>query len=210
MDSAIIEHYFPALTDIQKGQFASMGALYADWNSKINVISRRDIDNIVEHHILHSLAIAKFVQMLPETRVLDFGCGGGFPSIPLAVMFPEVHFHLLDRIGKKLRVAADVAEQLGLQNISIQHGDIAECKEQVQYVVSRAVMPLPDLIRGCRKNISKHGEGPLPNGLITLKGGDLKEEIHSSSLPTELIPIGEYFPTIDYFQDKYVTYTPIG
>lgn len=201
--------YFPALDELQRARFARMTELYPEWNAKINVISRKDIDNLEVHHILHSLAIARFVTLTAGTRVLDFGCGGGFPGIPLAVMFPQVHFHLVDRIAKKLRVASEIAADLGLGNVSFQHGDIAECKEKVEFVVSRAVMPLPDLVRLCRKNISSRQINSFPNGLITLKGGNLEGELGPYRKQSLTEPVSSYFPGEPWFQDKYVTYTPI-
>lgn len=204
-----IQKYFPQLSEIQKSQFAKMMTLYPDWNEKINVISRKDINNLEVHHILHSLAIAKFTSFTEGSLILDFGCGGGFPSIPLAVMFPQVHFHLIDRVAKKLRVAEDVAQQIGLQNISLQHGDINECRKKFDFVVSRAVMPLPDLIKYCKKNISTEQHNSLPNGLITLKGGDLQTEMGQYAKRTMIEPIAAYFPDETYFQDKYVTFTPL-
>lgn len=201
--------YFPCLTDEQRAAFERMMILYPEWNNKINVISRKDIDNLEVHHILHSLAIAKFISFTPGSRVLDFGCGGGFPSIPLAVLFPKVHFHLIDRIAKKLRVAESVANDIGLQNISLQHGDINECRESFDFVVSRAVMSLPELIKYSRKNISDKQQNSFPNGLITLKGGDLQSEMGKYAQRTLIEPIAAYYPDEQYFTDKYVTYTPL-
>lgn len=186
-----------------------MCELYPVWNDKINVISRKDIDNLEIHHLLHSLSIAKFVCFQPGTHLLDFGCGGGFPGLPLAVLFPEVHFHLIDRIAKKLKVAAAIAQAIGLENVSFQHGDIAECKDKFEFVVSRAVMPLPDLIKYSRKNISDKEFNAYPNGLITLKGGKLDAELGKYKASTILEPIENIFPAQDYFKDKYITYTPI-
>lgn len=205
----LILQYFPTLSENQKNAFHKMELLYPEWNAKINVISRKDIENIVEHHILHSLAIAKFITFTGGTRVLDFGCGGGFPSIPLATLFPDVHFHLIDRIAKKLRVAEAIASEIGLTNVSFQHGDIAECKEKFDFVVSRAVMPLPSLIKYCRKNIISIQRNSLPNGLITLKGGDLNKELGTWSKSTIVDPVSAYFPNEPHFVDKFVTYTPI-
>lgn len=209
----MIDHilkYFPTLSERQRGQFEKMMVLYPEWNEKINVISRRDIDNLEVHHILHSLAIAKFIDFKPGSKVLDFGCGGGFPSIPLAVLFPEVHFHLLDRIAKKLRVAGEVATSIGLDNVNFQHGDIAECKEKVEFVVSRAVMPLPDLIKLCRKNISASRFNAFPNGLITLKGGNLEGEIRAYRNQTLVEPLEKLLPGDPHFADKFLTYTTIS
>ncbi|MCM1318955.1 MAG: 16S rRNA (guanine(527)-N(7))-methyltransferase RsmG [Muribaculaceae bacterium] len=202
--------YFPTLTPEQQQSFNIMMRLYPEWNAKINVISRKDIDNLEIHHILHSLSIAKFTSFTAGSRILDFGCGGGFPSVPLAVLFPQVHFHLIDRIAKKLKVAESIAYEIGLRNISLQHGDINECRDKFDFVVSRAVMPLPDLIKFSRKNISSKQHNSLPNGLITLKGGDLKDEIGRYAKQTMIDPISIYYPDQPFFADKYVTYTPLA
>ncbi|MCM1005056.1 MAG: 16S rRNA (guanine(527)-N(7))-methyltransferase RsmG [Prevotella sp.] len=204
-----ILRYFPNLSETQQAAFEKMMILYPEWNAKINVISRKDIENLQIHHILHSLAIAKFTSFTSGSRILDFGCGGGFPSVPLAVLFPEVNFHLIDRIAKKLRVAESVARETGLTNISLQHGDINECRQKFDFVVSRAVMPLPELIKYSRKNIDKEQRNSIPNGLITLKGGDLKAELEQYARRTVIEPISSYFPEEPFFTDKYVTFTPV-
>lgn len=165
-----ISRHFPNLSPTQLDQFEAMMRLYPDWNAKINVISRKDIDNLEINHLLHSLAIAKFIRFTPGSRVLDFGTGGGLPGLPLAVMMPDVHFHLMDRTGKKITVAREIAKSCGLNNVTFAHGDVAECKEKFDFVVSRAVMPQPDLLKICSKNISDEQRNALPNGLITLKG----------------------------------------
>lgn len=202
-----INDAFPSLSEQQRARFEQMLSLYPEWNDKINVISRKDIENLEVNHILHSLAIARFIRFAPGTKVLDIGTGGGFPGIPLAVMFPEVKFHLIDRIGKKLKVAADVADKLGLQNVSFQHGDIGECHNRYDYVVSRAVMPQPDLIRLIRKNISDKCHNAIPNGLITLKGGDLTEELKSLR-NSEVVEVAQYFPE-PFFETKKIVFTPL-
>ena len=199
---------FPHLSPTQREQFEEMARLYPEWNDKINVISRKDIDNLCVNHILHSLAIAKFISFKEGSRVMDIGTGGGFPGIPLAVMFPEVKFHLIDRSGKKLRVASDVAEHLGLTNVTFQHGDVGECHELFDFVVSRAVMPQPDLLRLIRKNISPKGCNAIPNGLITLKGGDLRSELGGLLSSSEIIPISDFFPQ-PFFETKMIVYTPV-
>ena len=172
----LIEKYFPELTEKQKEQFSKLYELYFDWNSKINVISRKDIENLYLHHVLHSLAIAKILKFKSGSNIMDVGTGGGFPGIPLAIMFPECHFHMVDRIGKKLKVAAGVAEAIGLNNVSFRHCSVEEEKQKFDFIVSRAVMPLSDLIKLIRKNVAKEQKNALPNGLICLKGGDLQAE----------------------------------
>ena len=173
----IILKYFTSLSSTQREQLGKLGTLYPEWNEKINVISRKDIDNLYPNHILHSLGIAKFYDFVPGSRVLDFGTGGGFPGIPLAILFPEVKFHLVDRIGKKLKVVEDIVEQLGLKNVTVQHGDIKEVKGKFDFVVSRAVMPLNEMVPLLRKLIAKEMRNATPNGIICLKGGDLTSEL---------------------------------
>ena len=172
----LILKYFPDLTEEQKRQFAALYDLYTDWNSKINVISRKDIENLYEHHVLHSLGIAKVIRFKPGTKVMDLGTGGGFPGIPLAILFPEVQFHLVDSIGKKVRVATEIAGSIGLKNVTTRHARAEEEKQLFDFVVSRAVMPLTDLLKIIRKNISPKQQNALPNGLICLKGGELEKE----------------------------------
>lgn len=205
----IIKKYFTHLSDKQQEQFGEMMKLYPEWNAKINVISRKDIDNLEVNHILHSLAISKFINFTSGSKVLDLGTGGGFPGIPLAVIFPEVQFHLIDRIGKKLKVAEDVVHQLGLSNVSIQHGDIGECHEKFDFVVSRAVMDQPDIIKLVRKNISKEQHNALPNGVITLKGGDLQAELGPLASISETMEISKWFEE-PFFATKKIVYTPVG
>lgn len=206
MESIVLK-YFPNLKDREEA-LLRMLELYPEWNDKINVISRKDIENLEVNHILHSLAIAKYIRFAPGSRVLDFGTGGGFPGIPLAMMFPDVHFHLVDRTGKKLRVAQEVADACGLKNVTIQHGDVAEVKDKFDFVVSRAVMPQEDLIKICKKNIAKEQRNSLPNGLITLKGGDLQEELKHLRRQSEVIDIDTYFSE-PFFKTKKIVYTPI-
>ncbi|WP_148296601.1 16S rRNA (guanine(527)-N(7))-methyltransferase RsmG [Phocaeicola paurosaccharolyticus] len=172
----LILKYFPYITQKQKEQFAALYDLYIDWNSKINVISRKDIENLYEHHVLHSLGIAKFVNFKPGTDIMDLGTGGGFPGIPLAIMFPDCKFHLVDSIGKKVKVASEVAAAIGLENVSFRHCRAEEEKSKFDFVVSRAVMPLNDLLKIIRKNISDKQINSIPNGLICLKGGELENE----------------------------------
>ena len=184
--------YFPGLTDTQRERFAALGDLYSDWNSKINVISRKDIDNLYTHHVLHSLAIAKFMTPVEGTRMLDMGTGGGFPGIPLAIMWPDCKFHLIDRIGKKLKVAEAVADSIGLENVTFQHGDIGECRDKFDFVVSRAVMTLDQLVPLVTKNIGHADRSKLPDGLICLKGGDLQAEIGNTRRPVLEIPVSDF------------------
>lgn len=203
----IIEKYFPTLNDRQKDAFTAMGPAYTEWNAKINVISRKDIDAVYSHHILHSLALAKVMGPMPEgTTVLDLGTGGGFPGIPLAVLYPQVHFHLVDRIGKKLNVASAVAQTCGIANVSFQHGDASEVRRKYDYVVSRAVMSLDALYAAARHAMAAGTvRGHLPKGLLALKGGDLTIEAAALKRPVEIIPISDFFFD-DYFQTKSVVY----
>ena len=200
--------YFPNLSDRQKEQFAALYDLYYDWNSKINVISRKDIGNLYQHHVLHSLAIAKYISFKPGTTIMDMGCGGGFPGIPLAIMFPEVQFHLVDSIGKKVRVAGEIAAAIGLTNVRTSHSRAEEIKDKYSFVVSRAVMQLPDLVKICRKNISKEQSNALPNGIICLKGGDMTAETQAFRNCRENDDISSYFGE-EYFKDKKVVYVQI-
>ena len=200
--------YFPNITEKQKEQFATLYDLYYDWNSKINVISRKDIENLYEHHVLHSLAIAKYITFKPGTTIMDMGCGGGFPGIPLAIMFPEVDFHLVDSIGKKVRVAGEIAKSIGLTNVRTSHSRAEEIKDKYSFVVSRAVMQLPDLVKICRKNISKEHINALPNGIICLKGGDMTAETEPFKSCREIINVSNYFQE-EYFKDKKVVYVQI-
>lgn len=200
--------YFPRLTDRQKSQFEALYDLYADWNSKINVISRKDIGNLYEHHVLHSLAIARLIHFQPGTRVMDLGTGGGFPGIPLAIMFPDCQFHLVDSIGKKIKVATEVASAVGLENVTLCHERAEEEKGLFDFVVSRAVMPLADLLKIVRKNISKEQKNAYPNGLICLKGGELQHEVMPFKKQAEVIALNDWFEE-EYFTTKKVVYVPV-
>lgn len=204
----IITKYFPNLTDIQKSQFAALYDLYQDWNSKINVISRKDIDNLYEHHVLHSLGIAQVINFKPGTSVMDLGTGGGFPGIPLAILFPEVKFHLVDSIGKKVRVANEVANSIGLKNVTFCHERAEEEKQKFDFVVSRAVMPLMDLLKIIRKNISSKQQNSLPNGLICLKGGELERETMPVKNKVTMWDLKDYYEE-EFFQTKKVVYVAI-
>ena len=204
----MIKKYFPELSDVQIRQLESLAETARLWNEKINIISRKDIDNIEINHILHSLAIARYIRFSPGSVVIDLGTGGGFPALPLAVMFPDVRFHLVDRVGKKLKVAQAIADACGLKNVTFQHGDFSECKLKADFIVSRAVMPQADLIRLVRKNISNEQKNAIPNGLISLKGGDLTEELKAVSLPTEVVDISTYFSE-PFFTTKKIVFTPL-
>lgn len=204
----LINKYFPTLTDTQKEQFAQLGPLYEDWNAKINVISRKDIGNLYEHHVLHSLGIAKAIRFRPGTTVMDLGTGGGFPGIPLAILFPEVQFHLVDSIGKKIRVATEVATAIGLENVTLRHCRAEEEKQLFDFVVSRAVMPLADLLKIIRKNISKESKNSYPNGLICLKGGELQNEIGQFKHIADVTPLETIFKE-EYFKEKKVVFVPV-
>ncbi len=200
--------YFPDLTPTQIESFRLMGQLYSEWNEKINVISRKDIENIYLHHILHSLAIARFFTPVPGTSFMDLGTGGGFPGIPLATIWPECKFHLIDRIAKKIKVAESVAKDISLQNVSFQHGDSGECHEKFDFVISRAVMNLSDLIRISSKNVGVKSVNKLPNGLICLKGGDLKNEIETARRSVIRVPLSDWFSE-SYFATKDLIYVKI-
>lgn len=204
----IILKYFPDLTEEQRRQFAALYDLYIDWNAKINVISRKDIENLYEHHVLHSLGIAKIINFRPGTSIMDLGMGGGFPGIPLAILFPEVKFHLVDSIGKKVRVATEVANAIGLKNVTFRHARAEEEKQLFDFVVSRAVMPLGDLIKIIKKNISPRQQNALPNGLICLKGGELEHEAMPFKNKTTLHSLSEDFEE-EFFQTKKVVYVTV-
>lgn len=200
--------YFPDITEKQKQQYAALYDLYKDWNEKINVISRKDIENLYTHHVLHSLAIAKTLSFRPGTKVLDFGTGGGFPGIPLAIMFPEVEFKMIDGTGKKIRVVNEVASAIGLENINAVHLRGEEEKGKYDFVVSRAVMPLPDLMKIIKKNFLKEGRNSLPNGLICLKGGNLQAETQPFKKIVSLTEIHDMFDE-EWFKEKYLIYLPL-
>ena len=204
----LILKYFPDLTEEQKRQFAALYDLYTDWNSKINVISRKDIENLYEHHVLHSLGIAKVIRFTPDTKIMDLGTGGGFPGIPLAILFPEVQFHLVDSIGKKVRVATEIADSIGLKNVTTRHARAEEEKQLFDFVVSRAVMPLTDLLKIIRKNISPKQQNALPNGLICLKGGELEKEAMPVKNKTTMWDLKEFFEE-EFFETKKAVYVTV-
>lgn len=201
----IILKYFPDLTEEQHRQIAALYDLYFDWNAKINVISRKDIENLYEHHVLHSLGIAKIIQFQPGTSIMDLGTGGGFPGIPLAILFPQVQFHLVDSIGKKIRVATEVANAIELKNVTLRHARAEEEKQKFDFVISRAVMPLTDLLKIVRKNISQEQKNALPNGLICLKGGELEKETMPVKNKTIIHPLNKDFKE-EFFKTKKVVY----
>ena len=209
--------YFPELTERQREQFEALDALYHDWNAKINVISRKDIDQLYEHHVLHSLAIAKAIRFRPGTRILDFGTGGGFPGIPLAILFPDCEFKLIDGTGKKIRVAQEVSQAIGLTNCHPEHMRGEDEKGLFHFVVSRAVMPLPDLVKIVRKNLIRQQRGgkadsvanPLPNGIFCLKGGDLQAETQPFRNIIETTDISTFFNE-EWFRQKHIIYLPIS
>ncbi len=203
-----ILEYFPNITDEQRSQMEMLRPLYCEWNSKINVISRKDIENIYSHHVLHSLAIAKETRFTPGSRILDFGTGGGFPGIPLAIMFPDCHFKLIDRTGKKIKVVNEVACSLGLKNIEAEQISGEEEKGKYDFVVSRAVMPLPDLMKIIKKNISDKQRNAIANGLLCLKGGNIDSEIHNYRHISQITDISKIFRG-EWFKNKYVIYIPI-
>lgn len=203
-----ILEYFPNITDEQRSQMEMLRPLYCEWNSKINVISRKDIENIYSHHVLHSLAIAKEIRFTHGSRILDFGTGGGFPGIPLAIMFPDCHFKLIDRTGKKIKVVNEVACSLGLKNIEAEQISGEEEKGKYDFVVSRAVMPLPDLMKIIKKNISDKQRNAIANGLLCLKGGNIDSEIHNYRHISQITDISKIFRG-EWFNNKYVIYIPI-
>ena len=208
MNAEIIYRYFPNLTDVQLQQFAALGELYRDWNTKINVISRKDIDQLYEHHVLHSLAIAKIINFRPGTSILDFGTGGGFPGVPLSILFPECQFKLIDGTGKKIRVAQEVCDAIGLKNCAPTHLRGEDEKNKYDFIVSRAVMPLPDLVKLMRKNISKTSSNALPNGVLCLKGGNLQAELQPYHKIVETTEISQFFKE-EWFKEKFVIYLPL-
>lgn len=205
MNEEIIFQYFKDINDEQRAQFRALGPLYQEWNAKINVISRKDIDSLYMHHVLHSLGIAKVVNFRQGSNILDIGTGGGFPGIPLAILFPNCKFKLIDSIGKKTRVAAAVANAIGLKNVVVEHRNVIEEKNKYDFVVSRAVMNATDLVKLIRKNVSKEQRNALPNGLICLKGGDMTEEVAPFKNHSEIWDLKSYFDD-EFFDTKKVMY----
>ena len=204
----LIEKYFTKLSERQRQQLDALEGLYREWNEKINVISRKDIDNLYLHHVLHSMAIGRFVNFRPGTEVLDFGTGGGFPGIPLAILFPECQFTLIDGTGKKIRVAQEVCQAIGLSNCKPEHRRGEEERGHYEFVVSRAVMPLPDLVKIVRKNISRTQRNAIPNGIICLKGGDVQSEIQPFRKIAEVSEVSQWFDE-EWFKEKHCIYVPL-
>lgn len=200
--------YFPNITADQTAKFEALMELYRDWNEKINVISRKDIDNLYLHHVLHSLSIARYINWEPGTKILDFGTGGGFPGIPLAIMFPQCSFKMIDGTGKKIKVVNGVAEAIGLKNVEAVQLRGEEEKGKFDFVVSRAVMQMPDLVKIIRKNISKEQNNALPNGLICLKGGNITEETKAYKNIVQTTEICQWFDE-EWFKEKYLVYLPL-
>lgn len=207
MTSDLISYYFPELNPRQKEQFAELDGLYRFWNSRINLISRKDIDSLYLHHILHSLAIAKFISFLPSEKILDVGTGGGFPGIPLAILFPETSFHLVDSIGKKIKVVQELANECALVNVIASHARAEQIDDKFHFVISRAVTRLSEFYPWVKGKFEKKSLNTIQNGILYLKGGDLTEEIKESGLKAELIPLSNYFKE-DYFDAKFVVYIP--
>ena len=207
--SELIFGYFPNLTDLQKQQFNALDDCYKEWNSQINVISRKDIDSLYLKHVLHSLAIAKYAEFQPGERILDVGTGGGFPGIPLAILFPETNFVLVDSIGKKIKVVSEVANAIGLKNVEAIHTRAEAVEGKFNFIVSRAVTQLKDFYPWVKNKIKKESINSLPNGILYLKGGDLAQEIKDSGLKPELIAISDYFSE-DFFDTKYILHIPLS
>lgn len=203
----ILLKYFPDLTDTQIDQFTKLEALYKDWNAKINVISRKDIDELYIRHVLHSLGVAKVQSFKPGSSILDVGTGGGFPGIPLAIMFPESNFHLIDAIGKKIKVVQGVADALGLTNLKAEHGRAEKVKEEFDFIVSRAVTNMPDFVKWVKGKVKKDSVNDRKNGILYLKGGDLSEEL-AVYTTVQLFDLSDYFEE-DFFETKKVVYLPM-
>jgi 16S rRNA (guanine527-N7)-methyltransferase len=207
-NSTLISDYFPDLSDQQKQQFEALYPLYSEWNSQINVISRKDIDSLYLHHVLHSLGIAKFISFKPGERILDVGTGGGFPGLPLAILFPETSFHLVDSIGKKIKVVNEVAAAIGLENLLATHTRAEEVKGKFNFVVSRAVTQLKDFYPWVQNKFEGESINAIPNGILYLKGGDLTNEIKESRLLAEVYPLSDYFRE-SFFETKSLVYVPV-
>lgn len=207
-DLQIIEKYFPSLTEMQKEQFAQLKPLYEEWNAQINVISRKDVDCLYERHILHSLSIAKFIKFKEGTKLMDLGCGGGFPGIPLAILFPEVSFTMIDSIGKKIKVVQEIANAIGLKNVQAHHMRAEKVNESFDFVITRAVAPMMDLVKWTRKKYSKEQRHTIENGVIALKGGDLSQELASWGNRKTTVNISDYFEE-EFFETKKIIHIPV-
>lgn len=205
---SILHHYFPNLTETQTKQFEALQGLYEHWNAQINVISRKDIDLLYERHVLHSLGIAKTINFKPKTKILDVGCGGGFPGIPLAILFPEVHFYLVDSIGKKIKVVNEVAAAIGLKNVKAEHKRAEEVKEKFDFIVGRAVTNMPAFYGWVQHKISNKSFNDLPNGFLLLKGGDLEDELRDFEDDVVCYDLKEFFKE-EFFDTKKVVYLPM-
>lgn len=204
----LIKNYFPEITAEQERQFAMLLPLYKEWNEKINVISRKDIDELYERHILHSLGIAKVITFSQGTNILDVGTGGGFPGIPLAILFPECNFHLVDSIGKKIKVVNEVASALGLKNVKATHSRVEQINEKFDFIVSRAVTQFPEFVTWVKQKVKKESKNALSNGILYLKGGDLSEELKPFINKVKLYDLSNYFQS-DFFETKKVVYMPL-
>lgn len=203
----LILKYFPHLTPLQKEQFSKLQELYKDWNLKINVVSRKDIEELYLRHVLHSLGIAKVLEFLPGASVLDVGTGGGFPGIPLAILFPETRFHLVDSIGKKIKVVDEVVEGLKLKNVKTSNSRVEVIKDNYDFIVSRAVAAMPTFVHWIKGKVAKNSNHPLKNGILYLKGGDLTEELEPYKT-AKIYPLSDFF-TEDFFETKKVVYLPV-
>ncbi len=208
MTADIVKKYFPNLTEKQLEQFELLFPLYTEWNEKINVVSRKDIDNLMLHHVLHSLAIAKIIDFRPGTEILDVGTGGGFPGIPLAILFPECSFLLVDSIGKKIKVVEEIAKALGLQNVKAKHARAEDIDQDFEFVVSRAVTRITPFYYWVRKKISPNHFHSMRNGILYLKGGDLREELEEFGKKHKIFDLSTYFDE-DFFETKKVLYVPM-
>jgi 16S rRNA (guanine527-N7)-methyltransferase len=205
---ALIKNYFPDILSEQEKQFSMLFTLYKEWNDKINVISRKDIDELYERHVLHSLGIAKVIQFSKGTSILDVGTGGGFPGIPLAILFPDCNFHLVDSIGKKIKVVNEIASALELKNIKATHSRVEQIDEKFDFIVSRAVTQFPEFVNWVRQKIKKEQKNNLPNGILYLKGGDLSEELKLYNNKVKIYELKNYFQT-EFFETKKVVYMPL-
>ncbi len=208
MSAQVVFKYFPDLSSHQQNQFASLDALYKEWNEKINVISRKDTEHLYLHHVLHSLSIARFITFNAKANIIDVGTGGGFPGLPLAILFPDTRFHLVDSIGKKINVVREISAQIGLKNITTKHGRAEEVREKFDFALIRAVAPMNTLLYWISDLIAPRGSHAMPNGIIALKGGDLKAEMKDYKKIIRMVPVEKYFSE-DYFKEKYVVYCPV-